>query len=348
MRNALCGTFACLALLASAYARAATPAADAHEPETLAAEIRNGAHAGIDGFVVLRGDRMTVDAEAATLPHEGRDIRSATKTVTALLVGVAIQRGLIPSVDAPVADLLPEYAATLRADPRKAKIRVSDLLTMRSGLACDDWDPHSPGQEDRMYRRRDWLAFWAALPMRDDPGARFSYCTGNAIALGRIVEVASGQTLTAFADAALFAPLGIRDARWASWARGTRTDGGGHLRLTPMALARIGRLMLDNGRVDGRSVVDTAWIEAMTAERTAIPGLGQRYGYLCWLDATTSPDAPRVRLWMAWGNGGNFLIALPELDSVVVFAGTRYQRDDALEPLLWLRDRVLPALRAPP
>jgi CubicO group peptidase (beta-lactamase class C family) len=210
------------------------------EPTTLATEIHRGAHPGIDGLVVSRDGVPLVETAASTLPDTGRDIRSATKSIAALLVGIAIDRGLIASVDVPVVDLLPEYADALRADPRKTRMRIRDLLTMRSGLDCDDWDSASPGHENRMYRKRDWLAFWAAVPMRDEPGTRFSYCTGNVIALGRIVEIASGEPLSAFAETTLFEPLGIRDAQWATWKRGNRIDSGGHLRISPDGLRSIG------------------------------------------------------------------------------------------------------------
>ncbi len=321
-------------------------AAIAADPADLAHEIGRGAHRGIEAVLVEHDGTRLVEAHAPGDQGSARDLRSVTKSVTALVVGIAIDRGLIRSVETPVADLLPEIAPVLRADPLKARMTVADLLTMRSGLDCDDWDPASPGHEDRMYRRRDWLAFWAATTMRDAPGARFSYCTGNAIALGRIVEVASGRPFDDFAQELLFSPLGIPDARWAKWKRGTRTDTGGHLALSPDALARIGRLLLENGRIGERRLLSEAWIRAMTTEWVSVPGLQQRYGYLWWLDATRAPEQPRVRLWMAWGNGGNFLIALPDLDAVAVFTGTRYNAQNALEPLLWLRDRVMPALRA--
>jgi CubicO group peptidase (beta-lactamase class C family) len=327
---------------------AATASETLREPAALAEAIRSGAHPGIDGLIISRGAVTLADAAAPTLPAAGRDIRSATKSITALLVGIAIDRGSIASVDTPIVDLLPEYADALLTDPRKARIRVRDLLTMRSGLDCDDWDRASPGHEDRMYRKRDWLAFWAAVPMRDEPGTRFSYCTGNVVALGRIVEIASGQTLSAFAEDALFEPLGIRGAQWATWKGGSRIDSGGHLRISPEGLRRIGQLLLDGGEAGGRRIVSEAWRDAMTSEHVQVPGQSQRYGYLWWLDATTSPSQPQTRLWMAWGNGGNFLIVVPELDAVVVFSGTRYNRPDALEPLLWFRDRLLPALRDAP
>lgn len=310
----------------------------------LAAQIKGGEHQGI---VAMRIAHRGVDIDAdAPGKQPTQDIRSATKSITALLVGIAIDRGLIPSVETAVADLLPEYADRLRKDPAKARMRVEDLLTMRSGVDCDDWDLASPGHEDRMYRKRDWLAFWSSQPMRDDPGQRFSYCTGNVIALGRIIETASGQSLAAFSDDVLFSPLGIRDAQWAHWLGGKRIDSGGHLRMSADGQARIGQLVLEGGIADGRQIVSRRWLDAMTTERLQIPGQAQRYGYLWWLDATTSAHHPRERLWMAWGNGGNYLIVLPEHGAVVVFQGQRFNQPSAMEPLLWLRDRIMPMLRA--
>lgn len=336
-----------LALMLGLVAVSMPIAATASEPENLAQEIRSGAHTGIEAMRLTRSGATLADATSSTYSPEGVDIRSATKSVTALLVGIAVDHGLIASVDTPIVDLLPDYAERLRSDPRKANIRVRDLLTMRSGLDCDDWRKDSPGHEDRMYRKRDWLAFWAAVPMRDAPGERFSYCTGNVIALGRIVEHASGVSFSAFASEMLFAPLGIEGAQWATWDRGKRIDSGGHLRLTPHDLSKIGQLLLDSGQAGKRQIISKAWLDAMTADHVQVPGLSQRYGYLWWLDRTTAPHLPQTRLWMAWGNGGNYLIVMPELDAVVVFAGTRYNRPDALEPLTWLRDRLMPVLRSP-
>ena len=195
-------------------------------------EIERGDHPGVLSFHLVKDGSLV----AAGVERAGRtapDLRSATKSVTALLVGIALESGKIPSLQSRVVDLLPEYRELLQKDPRKAAITVEDLLTMRSGLDCDDWQPGSPGHEDTMYEQRDWLAFWARVPAREQPGQRFSYCTGNVIALGAIVARASGMGLDDFAAQHLFKPLGIESAKWASWNRGKGIDSGGHLRLLP-------------------------------------------------------------------------------------------------------------------
>lgn len=312
----------------------------------LAEEVAAGKHRGIDAIVIARDRDLLATGHRDRLRLKEIDIRSATKSVTALLVGIAIDRGLIPSVDTPVAALLPELSEAF-AEPARAQMRLRDLLTMRSGLDCDDWRPGSPGHEDTMYEQKDWLAFWAAVPMRDTPGQRFSYCTGNVVALGRILAHATGQQVPDFAREALLEPLGIREARWATWNRGRDTDTGGHLAIAPEGLLAIGQLVLAGGMRDERQVVSRAWIEAMTTPHTDIPDRPQRYGYLWWLDHTRDPSLPRTRLQMAWGNGGNFIVVMPELSVVYVSVGRRYNKPDAIEPLQWLRDTILPALEPP-
>ncbi|MBL8517007.1 MAG: serine hydrolase [Betaproteobacteria bacterium] len=311
-------------------------------------EIRDGQHRGITAFhLSIAGESLAAYA-APALRGKPPDLRSATKSITAILTGIALERGHIPSLKSRVADLLPEYKAAMLADPRKAAMTVEDLLTMKSGLDCDDWTPGSPGHEDTMYEKRDWLAFWAAVPSREAPGARFSYCTGNVIALGAIIARGSGVALDAFAESALFAPLGITGARWDTFNRGKGIDAGGHLRLQPADFAKIGELVLNGGRWQDKQVVSANWISAMTTAHADIPGRKQRYGYLWWIDATSQPSLPSTRLLMAWGNGGNFLIVMPELKAVAAFTGTRFNQPDALQPLFWLRDHLLPAFSATP
>lgn len=317
--------------------------------ESLTAELREGTHRGMTAFHLSRNGRILTAHTAPELRRTPPDLRSATKSITALLAGIALDKGLIPSLKTRVADLLPDQRTQLDADPRKAAITVEDLLTMRSGLDCDDWTPGSPGHEDTMYEKRDWLAFWAAVPAREAPGSRFSYCTGNVIALGAIIARTSGQSLDAFAQTHLFTPLGISGARWETYNWGKSIDAGGHLRLQPADLVKVGEMVLNRGKWQDRQIVASSWINAMTTAHTDIPGRKQRYGYLWWLDETSQANLPKTRLFMAWGNGGTFLIVMPELHSVAAFTGTRFNQPEALQPLLWLRDRILPAFnRQPP
>lgn len=323
----------------------ASTLADPRPIAELTRELERGDHSGIESFVLSTDGQVVARYIASRLATELPDLRSATKSITALLIGIAIDRGEIPSVRSRVADLLVSYRSVLARDPAKAAMTVEDLLTMRSGLACDDWNPRSPGHEDKMYRRRDWIDFWAAQPMQSTPGERFSYCTGNAVALGALLAEVTGIPADQYAAIHLFEPLGIKQAVWARWGQSRDVDTGGHLRLAPDDLLRVGELVLARGRFGERRVVSEEWIQAMTTPRADIPGRAQQYGYLWWLDRTKQAGLPATSLWWAQGNGGNFLIVLPDVNSVLVVTGTRFNRPESLEPMFWLRDRVLPAMQ---
>lgn len=334
-------------VLMAAWLQSAASAEPLAPAQQIAAEIQAGKHEGFDSFIMRVDDQIVARAVVGSYKsNRPPDLRSATKSITALLIGIAIDQGKIASVHEKAIKLLPWHEATLSKDPRKAQITIEDLLTMRSGLDCNDWDPKSPGQEDKMYKQDDWVESWAALPMRTDPGKEFSYCTGNAVALGEILATATGMTVDAFAIRYLFAPLGFERAEWSYWANKRGVDSGGHLRLTPDDLLKIGELVLAGGTYHGARIVSQDWINAMTTERATIPKMGQRYGYLWWLDHTKDPQLPQTKLWWAQGNGGTFLIVMPELRSAIAITGTRFNRADAVEPMFWLRDRILPAMQA--
>ena len=278
-----------------------------------------------DGELVLEvhdRPRRAVD------PH---DLRSATKSITALLVGVAVDRGVL-DIDAPLPDPV-RVAERPDMTPRH-------LLTMSPGVACDDRDRRSPGNEERMYRRRDWLAFWRELPAT--PDRETHYCTAGVVALGGLLAHATGRPVPDFADEVLFEPLGIPSPEWETFRGGT--DTGGHLRLRPRELAKVGQLVLDRGRWEGRQLVSEAWIQQMTSPQTQVDG--QDYGWLVWL-GRYGPDLP---LWQFRGNGGQYVFVMPEHRLVAVFTGGAYNHPEAAVPFHLMGRFVLPALgvEAPP
>lgn len=290
-------------------------------------------------LVVRRGklayERYFAGYDADTL----HDLRSVTKSVTALLVGISIERGELDGVEAPMmATLRAAYPGT---DAAKDAIRVEDLLTMRSGLDCDDRDRGSRGQEDRMYRTREWVEHFLDLPVRRPPGAAAHYCTGGVVALGRMVELAAGAPFAEVARARLFEPLGVEHFRYATYDDGRRTDTGGHLRLRPRDLAKIGQLVLDEGRWQGRQVVPASWVAAATAEHTRVDGVP--YGYLWWRDRARTErfDGDVV---FASGNGGQHVFVVRELELVVVFTGGAYNSPQQALPFQLFARGVLGAV----
>ncbi|WP_224365169.1 serine hydrolase domain-containing protein [Hyalangium versicolor] len=255
-------------------------------------------------------------------PH---DLRSATKSLTSLLTGVALDQHLLPGVDTPILPLLLRYAPFKNADERKERITVRHLLEMRSGLACNDWEEGSPGQEEKMYDSKDWVKFILDLPMAEEPGQSTVYCTGGVVVMGALVEDAAGMKFPEFSRRFLFDPLGITHFEWQE-ADGGRTDAGGHLLLRPRDFVKIGQLMLDGGRWQGQQIVPESWVQESTvSERT----LGDsRYGYLWWLNTFGIGGTP-VEAWFARGNGGQYTFVFPSLELVATFTGSAYNEPES-------------------
>lgn len=200
------------------------------------------------------------DGDDSTL----RATRSATKSITDILVGIAIADHKLSGVDARVLALLPVRARKLQnADPRKDKITVEDFLTMSSPLECDDWNDASRGNEERMYLVEDWAQFILDLLVRgrmhlgeqveaSPYGRYFSYCTGGVFTLSEVLEGATGTRTDRYAQAKLFGPLGITDAVWVYSPLNVPQTGGG-LRLTSRDLLKIAEVYrgAENGMVSG-------------------------------------------------------------------------------------------------
>ena len=248
------------------------------------------------------------EGDAATL----RNTRSCTKTVAGMLLGIAIDRGLVPGVGATLGELLPEA----RSAGQKAQITLEQLLTMSSCLACNDWDDASPGGEELMYPTSDWVQFALDLPVRSE--TPFSYCTAGVVTLGVALERAVGQPLSTFAQTELFAPLGIDRAEWQHTPLGQTSTAGGLL-LTSRALLALGELYLRGG--DG--LVSEEWIAESTRAHTRIDDITQ-YGYLWWLRAFAGNDS-----YFMTGMGGSRVHVFPALGLVAVITSANFGRRDA-------------------
>ncbi|HWW71310.1 MAG TPA: serine hydrolase, partial [Duganella sp.] len=278
-------------------------------------------HPDLRSVLVMRHDAIIAEryynGETADTLH---DIRSAGKSVTALLVGAAIDRASIAGTDVPIRRYWPASKGTAIGD-----VTLDNVLTMRSGLDAFDADPASPGNEDKMDEAADPAAFALAVPRQTAPGTRYRYNSVTAYIAGVTVEQATGTTMENFARGVLFAPLGITRWQWERDAAG-HTKGQGNLSLRTRDLARIGRMVLDKGVYQGRRVIGAAWIDAMLAPRVDIGAddrYADHYGYF-WYAKTQSVGARKVPVQFASGNGGNKLYLVPSLDMVVVVTSSAY------------------------
>lgn len=274
-----------------------------------------------------------VDGDERTL----RNTRSATKTVTGLLVGIAIDLGFFDDVGVQVSTVLPMGETVRNPHPRKDAMTVEDLLTMSSMLECDDSNMYSAGNEERMYLAESWTQFALDLPVKGFPpwvarpedapyGRSFSYCTAGVVLLGAVLERATGLSVPDFARRHLFDPAGIGAVEWSRASEGTAMTGGGLLMTTP-DLARLGNLALDRGRSDDTVVVSSDWIDASTRPHAQVDD-DTDYGYLWWLKDVVVGDTALPCHAMA-GAGGNRVAVIPDLDLVVVVTSENFGRADA-------------------
>lgn len=338
------------------------PAAEAFA--AAAAAIESGEFKAITSVLVARHGEVVFEKYFDAGGAEARrNTRSATKTVTGLLAGLAIERGKIPAVSSPI---LPYLGAAIGSrpldnpDPRKAAITVEDLLTMSSLLECDDENSFSRGNEERMYLVEDWVRFYLDLPIQGFPawykkpaespyGRSFRYCTAGVTTLGAVVQSALGKPLASFAEEALFAPLGISGAEWQFSPLGL-AQGGGGLGLRTRDLWTLGQVAADGGLWQGKRVVPAAWIAAATAPHAQIDE-ATRYGYLWWIQdfpPLAAFPGKALQSYAMNGSGGNTVQVIPGLDAVIVVTTTNFNvpQPHRLTQKLLL-ERLLPALAAP-
>jgi CubicO group peptidase (beta-lactamase class C family) len=280
----------------------------------------------------------TVKFDASTK----HDLRSITKSVTALVLGIAIGKGQIDGIDRPVLTMFPEYA-DLRT-PEKDRITLRHLLTMSQGLTWNEDIPYSnpANSETQMDEAPDPVRYSLAQPVQQPPGQVFNYSGGSATIVGALLRKATGQDLDTLARTELFEPLGITDFEWVRLRSGAPAAASG-LRLRPRDTAKIGQLVLGRGAWQGRQVVPADWIQAATTPAINAPLLWF-YGYQFWLGRSLVRGR-EVEWALGMGYGGQRLFIVPSLDLVVlVHAGLYGSPIQGAVPLEVLNRYVLAAV----
>jgi len=291
----------------------------------------------------------------------GHDVRSATKSVTGALVGIAIAEGKIKSVDQTVGELLATHLSK-DADPRFARVTVKQLLAMTSGLSGDD--ASLDGDENvfsAMLWSPDWVGHILSRRLETEPGEHFAYSSASSHLLSAIVADVSGQSTLAFARTKLFDPLGIRtdnafepvlsdffdpvvlkayhkaSVAWPIDPRGYHF-GGGFLRLPGRDLAKFGYLYLNGGQWEGKQLIPADYIAASTSPTGSTPNLTKGYGWHWWV---TTEDNHRT--FRAQGYGGQYIYVVPDLDLVAVI--TSEPDTSGPDPQILITRTIIPAIK---
>lgn len=268
--------------------------------------------------VVVRGGQIVGEWYA---PGSGPDSWVASwsmaKSFTSALIGIALDEGLIPSVDEPMTTYYPAWAGT-----SKEHITLRDVLHMESGLDWDeDYDPSALGESEIIAMvglESDQLAYAAGIGYRTEPGTAFNYSSGDTMLLSGVIEQATGRSAEDYAHEKLLDPIGIDQVEW--W-----QDAEGHtltyccFDTTSRDFARFGLLYLHQGAWGAEQVVPSAWVDAsVTDTATTYDG----YGYQWWLDMEPGAADGIPPYYSAQGHDGQNIFVIPSLDLVVVRNGT--------------------------
>ncbi|HEX8921465.1 MAG TPA: serine hydrolase [Pyrinomonadaceae bacterium] len=271
-------------------------------------------------------------------PH---DMRSAGKTFASVMLGAAMMQGTRLSPETPLYNLLEGFGPFANPDPRKSQITLAHLMTHNSGLACDDNDNESPGNEGTMQTQRkqpNWWKYTLDLPVAHDPGSRYAYCSANINLVGAALTTATGAWLPRLFERTVARPLQFGSYYWNLMPNGEGYLGGGVF-LRPRDLLKLGQAYLDGGVWNGRRIVAASWITDSTAPHAhvlpATTGLspeqfpmfyGEADDGYAWHLGQLRVGERTFRNYAATGNGGQLLIVVPELDLTVVFTGGNYMQ----------------------
>lgn len=274
----------------------------------------------LTSLLIVRGGRLVFEYYQGQADSSTRhNLKSVTKSVLSLLVGIALKTGDLAGLDEPLGHLLPHQFTSISASGKRA-ITVRDLLTMRAGLDWAEWGDNVVG----MTASRHWLRYVLERPLVEAPGTVFTYSTGVTQLLSVVLQTVTGMTALDYADLLLFGPLGIKHRDWPADPQGI-TIGGTELSLTARDMAKIGLLVLSGGQWQDRQIVPADWVRAsltphvtVTREKTSsYPPVS--YGYLWWLRPLGEYAGA-----LAAGYGGQYIYLIPALDlGVVITASLR-------------------------
>jgi len=279
--------------------------------------------------------------------YHGTDMhtmQSVTKTVTSVILGVAINLGdFRAEISTPVLKFF-NVSKVRNVDDRKRRMTLRHVLTMTTGL---DWNEEVPYDDPRsdsslMEATDDWVQYAIDKPMAEEPGKAFNYNSGATELLAYIFEKETGQDIDAYGEKNLFAPLGIKHHWKRTYLGVADTEGGLYLRGED--LAKIGYLYLHDGDWNGKQIVSKEWVkESLTPHADAEGGrTGSEfnYGFKWWLYPLN-----RSVVWMARGFGGQRLMVFPQEKLIAVFTGWEILKDPA--PTKELVERLLTAVKQP-
>lgn len=278
----------------------------------------------------------------AGIPH---DMRSASKSISSTITGIALDHNLIRSTDQYFYQFLPEKYQVIM-DSAKRNITLHHLLTMSAGMDAVDFgtDRISLASEDQYQRSADWLTTVLKAPMLHAPGSKANYGSANPFLLGVVLDSAVSGNLEMYMDRFLFRPLRIHDYIIQTDLTGRPYFGGG-MYITPRDMLKFGNLYLHKGAFENKQILSENWVSRSFEEYFQLGNTMDKnsYGYLWW-HHLYDINGKSVRTIEARGAGGQYIILIPELESAVVITSGNFNSNKTQQPELILAHYILPFL----
>lgn len=318
--------------------------------QDLVTKMHNGLFGNFDGLVIIKDNKLVIDEYKNGYNADRiHTVQSVTKSITSLLVGIAIDHSEIHNEEVKILDYF-QINTVENLDEMKRAITIRDLLTMQGGFHWDEFS--TPINEDnpvvKMNNSPNWVKCAIDAPMSYKPGTKFQYNSGGVMLLDHIIHKETGMHADKYAEKQLFSRLGIRNYYWSKQHIffGTTHTGGG-LYLRPRDLAKIGQLILNKGRWEGEQIVSEEWISKSLEKHVESVPLGilrAGYGYLWWIFPDKS--AQNLDIYACMGSGGQYMFIIPQHNLIVVTAGNEF--DDRYTgingALVMLNDYILKSL----
>jgi CubicO group peptidase (beta-lactamase class C family) len=316
--------------------------------------IDSNRYAGINSILISKGNKLQYEHYFNGFNRDSlHDSRSSFKSITSLLVGIAIDKGLIKDINQKVYSFFPEYGVV--TDERKKAMTIKNLLEMESGFDCDEWRDDGKNCEQAMTDTKDWVKFSLDLPMKNEPGKVWAYTSCNPMIISGIISNVAHISVMDFARKYLFEPMGITRYRWTVDPAGHAMTAGSFY-ILPADMLKIGEMVKDKGMWKGKRIISEKWINESTNAVIPIPDFSFTryskskvaipqpafYGYY-WYAEQIKTAAFAENVQFASGNGGQFIMVIKNLNLVVVFTQSNYNKSRAKQAFDILASYIIPA-----
>ncbi len=287
-------------------------------------------------YIQREGNPLRNDCFRDVNPNRAYNIKSASKSVIALLVGIAIDKGYIDSINDSLISYIPSYFEMID-DEEKRSITIKQLVTMTAPLETTSFYNYG-----KWVISENWIEFILNQEKLDLDDGEMVYSTGSTHLLSVLITESSGMSTREFANTYLFKPLGILVGGWDKDPQGYYM-GGNNLALKPADMMKIGQLVLDNGFYKGEQIISKEWIRDSFKSYTVSNFNPYNYGYGWWNQRLSTQQ-----VFFAWGFGGQYIFIIPDIDAVVVLTSSLSnadQRRTYKEPIFTLlSNSIIPYL----